>query len=191
MSQGRESAGLRLLGAAMTGAGLLALASCGGGDRDRLPPPPKVGKVAPLSSENSAAMVSPERYMTLAASDTMFAIQASEIAVSRASDTRLRSVADTIARDQLGISAQLSFAGRRLNLLPSAVVTPRHRAMLDELRGAGNFDATYKRQMGEVLGSALSLHRAYASRGSSPTLRPVSSMAAPIIGREVTALRRL
>ncbi len=191
MHHSRDRAGLRLLGMAMTGAGLLALASCGGGNRDRLPPPPKVGKVAPLSSENSAAMGSPERYMTLAAADTMFAIQASEIAVSRASDSKLRSVADTIARDQLGISAQLSFAGRRLNLLPSAAVTPRHRAMLDELRGAGNFDATYKRQMGEVLGSALSLHRAYASRGSSPTLRPVSAMAAPILGREVAALRRL
>ena len=191
MIYGRTIAGLRLLGTVLAGAGLLALASCGGGNRDRLPPPPKIGKVVPLSSENSAALVSPERYMTMAAADTMFAIQASEIAVTRASDSRLRSVADSIARDQLGISAQLSFAGRRLNLLPSAAVSPRHRAMLDELRGAGNFDAAYKRQMGDVLGSALSLHRAYASRGSSPTLRPVSSMAAPIIGREVAALRRL
>lgn len=179
----------RWTGAVLGGAALCALASCGGGDR--VPPPPKISKSAPLSADNQAALNSPDRFMTIAASKTMFAIQASEIAVSRASDSRLRSVADGIARDQLGISAQLSFAGRRLNLLPSATLLPSHRAMLDELRGAGDLDSTYKRQISAVLGEAFALHRAYAVRGSSPTLRPVAAMAAPIIGREVAALRRL
>lgn len=190
MHHGQAGFWRRSLGAVLGGAALFALTSCGDGSRERIPPP-RVGKAVPLSPANSAALTSPERFVTLVAADTMFAIQASEIAVSRASDSRLRSVADGIARDQLGISAQLSFAGRRLNLLPSATVLPRHRAMLDELRTAANLDATYKRQIGAVLGEALALHRAYAVRGSSPTLRPVSAMAAPIIGREVAAMRKL
>ena len=191
MRDGRIRHWLRSLGIAMTGAALLALASCGGGGRERVPPPPRVSKAAPLSAENAAALNSPERFVNLASSGALFLIQGSEMAVSRVSDYRLRAAADGIAHDQLGISAQLTFAGRRLNLLPSAALAPRHRAMLDELRAAGNFDATYKRQMTEVLGDALALHRAYAVRGSSPTLRPVAAMAAPILSREVASLRRL
>lgn len=174
-------------------AALLALASCGGSPRQRVapPPPPRAIAAVPLSAEASAALSSPQGFMTLAASQALFSIQASEIAVSRVSSSRLRAVADDVARDQLAISAQLTFAGRRLDLLPSAALEPRHRAMLDELRGAARFDSVYKRQMTEVLGDAYALHRAYAERGSSPTLRPVSAMAAPILGREVNALRKL
>ena len=182
----------RLWQMALGGAALLALGSCGGGGgRERVPPPPRVSTAAPLSVENAAALNSPERFVNLASSNALFSIQASEMAVSRVSDYRLRAAADGIAHDQLGISAQVSFAGRRLNLLPSAALAPRHRAMLDELRGVANFDATYKRHMTEVLGDALALHRAYAVRGSSPTLRPVAAMAVPILGREVSSLRRL
>ena len=111
--------------------------------------------------------------------------------MSRVSSSKLRAVADDIAHQQLAIGAQLSFAGRRLDLLPSAEIDARHQAMLDELRGASDFDATYKRQQSVVLAEAWALHRAYAVQGSSPTLRPVAAMAAPILGREVSALRKL
>lgn len=187
----RHQSFLKRIGAGLGCAGVLVLASCGGGQR--LPPPTVTrGPAAvPLSAEANAALSSPERYMRLAASSSLFSIRASEIAVSRLSSSRLRAVADDIARDQLGVSGQLSFAGRRLNLLPSAEMTPRHQAMLDELRSAANFDATYKRQQEEVLSEAFALHRAYATQGSSPTFRPVSAMAAPILGRELSALRKL
>ena len=48
--------------------------------------------------------------------------------------------------DHQGTSAQLSFGGRRLNLLPSATLLPAHQALFDELSASGDFDATYRRQ---------------------------------------------
>ena len=190
MTDATHQRGWRTAHAALTGAALLALAACGGGAQ-RVPPPARVsGGVQPLSSEASAALASPQRFVALAGSQSLYSVRASEMAVSRVSSSKLRAVADDIAHQQLAIGAQLSFAGRRLDLLPSAEIDARHQAMLDELRGASDFDATYKRQQSAVLGEAWALHRAYAVRGSSPTLRPVAAMAAPILGREVSALRK-
>ena len=191
MSEARQRPAWRTAQAALTGAVLLALAACGGGAQ-RVPPPPRpISGVQPLSAEANAALNSPQRFVALAGSQSLFSVRASEMAVSRVSDYRLRGIADDIAHEHLGIGAQLSFAGRRLDLLPSAELSAHHQAMLDELRGAANFDATYKRQQSAVLNEAWALHRAYAVRGSSPTLRPVSVMAAPILGREVNALRKI
>ena len=191
MSEASHRSAWRSVQAALTGAALLALAACGGGAQ-RVPPPPRpISGVQPLSAEANEALDSPQRFVALAGSQSLFSVRASEMAVSRVSDYRLRGVADDIAHSQLAIGAQLSFAGRRLDLLPSAELSARHQAMLDELRGAANFDATYKRQQSAVLDEAWALHRAYAVRGSSATLRPVSVMAAPILGREVNALRKI
>ena len=191
MSEASHRPAWRSVQAALTGAALLALAACGGGAQ-RVPPPPRpISGVQPLSAEANEALDSPQRFVALAGSQSLFSVRASEMAVSRVSDYRLRGVADDIAHSQLAIGAQLSFAGRRLDLLPSAELSARHQAMLDELRGAANFDATYKRQQSAVLDEAWALHRAYAVRGSSATLRPVSVMAAPILGREVNALRKI
>ena len=44
-----------------------------------------------------------------------------------------------------GTSAQLSLAGRRLNLLPSASLRPAEQAMLDALQTSGSFDSDYVR----------------------------------------------
>ena len=191
MTDATHQRGWRTARAALTGAALLALAACGGGAQ-RVAPPSRISVgIQPLSAEASAALASPQRFVALAGSQSLYSVRASEMAVSRVSSARLRAVADDIAHQQLAIGAQLSFAGRRLDLLPSAEIDARHQAMLDELRGASDFDATYKRQQSAVLGEAWALHRAYAVQGSSPTLRPVAAMAAPILGREVSALRKL
>ena len=183
--------GWRIAQVVLIGAALLALAACGGGAQ-RVAPPSRVSVgIQPLSAEASAALASPQRFVALAGSQSLYSVRASEMAVSRVSSSKLRAVADDIAHQQLAIGAQLSFAGRRLDLLPSAEIDARHQAMLDELRGASDFDATYKRQQSAVLTEAWALHRAYAIQGSSPTLRPVAAMAAPILGREVSALRKL
>jgi putative membrane protein len=90
-----------------------------------------------------------------------------------------------------GTAAQLSFAGRRLNLLPSAMLDARHQAMLVQLQSAPNFDAVYRQQQMTVHQSALALHRSYEARGSSPTLRPVAAAAVPVIERHLRMLRYL
>jgi putative membrane protein len=93
--------------------------------------------------------------------------------------------------DHKGTSAQLSLAGRRLNLLPSASLLPRHQAMIDELSASGDFDAIYHRQQIAVHQAALKLHSDFAARGESATLRPVAKNAVPIVRRHLDMMRRM
>ena len=60
---------------------------------------------------------------------------------------------------------------------------------MDQLRSAQSFDAVYKSQQLTVHREALAIHSAYATRGSSPTLRPVASAAVPIMQRHLRLLR--
>jgi predicted outer membrane protein len=134
--------------------------------------------------------ISPADYMAAAASTALFIVKASEQIAAREGDTGLGQSARQFQSEQLGIGAQLSLAGRRVNLLPSAALLPRHQALLDELSGSADPGATYVRQMKSVLPQAVVLHRQYERYGTSPTLRPVAGMAAPVNERELAAIRR-
>jgi putative membrane protein len=134
--------------------------------------------------------LSPAIYMQLASTSSLFAIRASELAASRSTSSRTRSAAEAIVRDQGGVAAQLSFAGRRLELLPSAALTDAQAAELERMRLSSDFDSDYRRSVAGALARALEAHQAFARSGSSPTLRPVAEMAAPVTRRNLEALRR-
>ncbi len=165
---------------------VLALAGCAPKSRPAAPRPPASVPAIPPGVSISAA-----RYLEEASSSALLSLRSSEMALTRSRSTRLRAFAEASARDQRGISAQLSFAGRRLNLLPSATLSSRDQARFDELGASADFDATYHRQQRVVLEQAHELHDDYARRGTSPTLRPVAAMAAPILRRHLAQLRGL
>ena len=149
--------------------------------------------VAPPQPQPRPAMsaLSSAAYMATAASIDLYEIRSSELAVARASDPRLRDFARRMLADHRGTSAQLSFAGRRLNLLPSATLMPQHQAMMNELAASADFDRTYLRQQLAVHQAALAIHSAYAARGASPTLRPVAAAAVPIVRGHLQQLRAI
>ena len=138
-------------------------------------PPPRV--TAPPAG--TIALAAPD-YVALAASIDLFEVQSAELALARTAAARLRDYATMVAAAHNGTAAQLSFAGRRLNLLPSAQPMAVHRAMLDELAASSDFDATYRRQQVEAHRVAARLHADFAASGESPTLRPVAASAARI-----------
>ncbi len=138
----------------------------------------------------AAVALSPAIYMSLASTSSLFAIRASELALQRASSSRVRDAARAIITDQGGVGSQLSFAGRRVDLLPSAALTDAQTADLERLRMSSNFDSDYRRTVGNVLARSLEAHRAFARAGSSPTLRPVAQMAAPVTRKNLDAVRR-
>jgi hypothetical protein len=162
----------------------LPLAGCAS-DAPRAP-----ARVASPTPVVRSIAISPADYMATAASTALFIVKASEQIAAREADTGLGQFARQSQSEQLGIGAQLSLAGRRVNLLPSAALLPRHQALLDELSGSGDPSATYVRQMKSVLPQAALLHRQYERYGTSPTLRPVAGMAAPVNERELAAIRR-
>ena len=129
--------------------------------------------------------------MAFAASSALFSVQASRMAEARGSTSKLKKYASQVVMDQTGIGAQLSFAGRRIDLLPSARPLPEHQAMLNALATASDFDGTYKGQMARVLRDAANAHRAFEASGDSPTLRPVARFAAPVCEKNLEALRKL
>ena len=128
-------------------------------------------------------------YVSLAASSDLYVIKASQLAQTRANDARLRDFARKEISVHEGLGSQLSFAGRRLNLLPSAELLPDHQRMLDTLKSTSDFDATYRSQQIQVHEAALKLHSDFAARGQSPTLRPVAANAVPIIRAHLARLR--
>ena len=162
----------------------LILAGCAREERPPAPTP-RPGPVRPAPQ----AALPPADYVAQAASIDLFAIRSSELAVTQATNPRVRDVARRIMGDHAGTSGQLSLAGRRLNLLPSASLRPEHEAMMRELLSSPDFDRLYLSQQRRVHERAVVLHSAFAARGSSPTLRPVAAAAVPVERRHLQSLR--
>lgn len=163
------------------------LASCA---PRKAPPPAPPPPAAPAPAPRAVAL-DPESYMAFSASSALFAVQASRMAEARAASSALRKLASQLVMDHTGVGAQLSFAGRRINLLPSSRPLPRHQAMLEQLASSSDFDRLYKTQMAEVLRLAARAHRAFEAGGESPTLRPVARFAAPVCEKNLAELARL
>ncbi len=158
---------------------VLAIAASAGCTRQGPAPSSSPARTPPAASPRpAAAALTPAAYLATAASIDLLVIRASELALQRPLPANERRIATTLLQDHRGTSAQLSFAGRRLNLLPSATLLPRHQAMLNSLSHSRDFAAAYRRQQIAIQRDALRLHSSFAATGSSPTLRPVAAAAA-------------
>jgi putative membrane protein len=167
------------------GIATLALAGCVGTTRPAHTPPPR----APVVIRGIPMQAAP--YVAAASSIDLYEIKSSQMAQTRANDPRLRDFATMMVSAHQGLAAQLSLAGRRLNLLPSAQLQPGHQRMIDTLESTMDFDAAYRSQQIQVHEEALKLHSDFASRGESPTLRPVAANAAPIERAHLARLRAM
>ena len=85
-------------------------------------------------------------YLEQAASLDLLEVKTSQLAFSRSDNARVRDFARMMIEEHTGLAAQLSFAGRRLGLLPSATLLPRHQTMLDGLGASTDFDRDYRAQ---------------------------------------------
>ena len=165
-------------------AAIIALAGCG---RREAPPTPGPTTRPPVSLPRPLSTTS---YVATAASIDLYDIRAGELAMERG-NARSRNYAGQLIADHRGTAAQLSFAGRRLNLLPASQMAPPHQAMIDALASSGDFDSAFRRQQIDIHQSSQRMHAAFAARADSPTLRPVASNAAAVEARHLDALRRL
>ena len=165
---------------------MLALASCGGGSRVT---GASVRSAPVASSAIAPVMLSATAYVAMASSIDLYQVKSAQLALQRAQDPANRAYATRALGAHEGTSAQLSMAGRRLNLLPSASLNPEHQAMLDALAATSDFDRTYRAQQNIVLQEGLRLHSSYAKGGQSPTLRPVAANAESVMRANLNALR--
>jgi len=149
--------------------------------------------VQPASSVQAASIapiaLSAAAYVAIASSIDLFQVKAAQLALERSQNPANRAFAERMLSAHMGTSQQLSYAGRRLNLLPSATLDPQHQAMLDALAAASDFDNAYRAQENIVLEEGLKLHSSYAKSGGSPTLRPVAANAESVMRANLKALR--
>lgn len=167
---------------------VLTLAIVAGCAREQRPLPPAPPVVVQRVPPAPALSLSAAQYVLESGSIDLFVIRSSQLALQRSGSARVRQIASMLIYGHKGTSAQLSFAGRRLNLLPSATLQPRQQAMLNQLSSAWNFDAAYVPLERSAIRQAAALDRAYAANGRSPTLRPVAAERAAVMQRELTQL---
>ena len=166
---------------------LALLGGCGGGGGGSAA---SVQSASVSSAAIAPVMLSAASYVAMASSIDLYQVRSAQLALERAHDPANRAFAERALSAHQGTSAQLSMAGRRLNLLPSATIDPDHQAMLDALTATSDFDNTYRAQQNIVLQEALRLHSNYAKGGQSPTLRPVAANAESVMRANLQALRR-
>lgn len=167
---------------------ILGLAACG---REQRPPAPAFPPSSAAPPPSLQPATSAANFVAENGSIDLFVIRSSELALQRSSSPRIRDFASQMIEAHKGTSAQLSFAGRRLNLLPSATLRPSEQAMLDSLQASARFDAEYVRDQRSVHRAAVAIDSAYAARGASPTLRPVAAAALPIEQRHLRMIAYL
>jgi putative membrane protein len=155
----------------------LALASC---TTRRPAPRPAPAVIVPTPPPPPARAASPALFVATAASIDLFVVRACDMALARSGDGRVRALATRLADEHRGLAGQLSLAGRWLDTLPTARLLPREQQRLARLEVQEPFDAAFVRQLSIVHGQSLALHAAFASRGASPTLRPVAANGARV-----------
>lgn len=165
---------------------LALVGGCGGGSGG--------GAVRAQSASASSAAITPvmlsaTAYVAMASSIDLYQVKAAQLALERAHDPVNRAFAERALSAHQGTSAQLSFAGRRLNLLPTASLNPEHQSMIDALSATSDFDNIYRAQQTIVLQEGVRLHSSYAKVGESPTLRPVAANAESVMRANLQALR--
>jgi putative membrane protein len=168
----------------------LSLSACAREQRAPPPPPPPLQPDLVLPPA-PATGVSDAGFVATDGSIDLFVIRSSELALRQSGSGRIHDFAEQMIADHEGTSGQLSLAGRRLNLLPSATLGPSEQALLDALQASPRFDADYVRDQRTVHQRAVALDSAYLARGRSPTLRPVAAAALPIEERHLRMIAYL
>ena len=171
------------------GALILLLCASGCSTGERPPARPATAAPRPPQAAPAPAAMSSTRYFAEATAIDLFQLRAADIALQRGSG-RVRTYALESKRQHQAISAQMSFAGRYLDLLPSRVLPAEYEQMLGTLLSAQDFNAVYLDQQRRLGPRALRLHTDYARGGASPTLRPVAKFAASAVASELKLLDR-
>lgn len=167
---------LHIAAAVSVGMAIVGLTGCATKRQPPAPPTPPIERPAERPLPTSA-------YLYTAASLDLYEIRSGELALQRSGSAGNRAYAQRMIEAHRGLAAQLSMAGRRLNLLPPTVLRPEQQQWLDQLAtttSPDHFDATYRRQQMVAHEQSYRIHSAYAYGGESATLRMVARNAATV-----------
>jgi putative membrane protein len=132
-------------------------------------------------------------YVEMAAASDLYEIQSSQLALSRARSSELRTFAQMLIDHHTATTRQLTAAATAAGTPPSPSLMPMQAEMIAELQGANGaaFDRLFIQQQVKAHQMALALHSNYASNGDTPALRTVAAAATPIVRQHLERARAM
>jgi putative membrane protein len=131
-----------------------------------------------------AAGITSTSYVQSVSSEDAFEIYAGQLALQRARDSAVRSLARALINDHTLLTTRLGDAAQPEGIVPaSGTLLPQHSSLLAQLQAASSidFETLYRDMVVTSQTEVLSLHRQYASSGETPALRIFAQSAAPIV----------
>lgn len=130
-----------------------------------------------------------------AALGDMYEIQAAEVALRRAKDPKVRTLAEEMIADHRKASANLKSEVQSLDDVagPPGELDARRKGMIENLEKApdAEFDASYLEQQSAAHDEATTLFRNYADNGDNPKLKAFAQETLPVLERHFEHVRQL
>jgi putative membrane protein len=188
----------------LAAASSLALAACGTSDNSSdaqdLQSDGAVDKVATVDDPAvDPAKAQPadntQLYVANAAISDLYEIQSSQLALGKAQSAQVKAFAKQMIAEHTATTNQLKALAAKQEVgraLPTEL-DPRHKAMLDALKGASgaSFDKAYIDQQTTAHQEALLLHGNYASKGQFDDLKAFATATTPKIQHHAELLKQL
>lgn len=155
----------------------------------------ETGKAVPDVGPTAVA-VSGIDYVHMASQADMFEIQASQLALQKSTNPKVRDLAQMMIGDQSGDAQDLVEAAKvaNPNMVVATALDPRPAALLQGLQmepvGPG-FDKKYLAAQLRVQREAWALHSGYAQSGDTPILREVAGRIEPRARQQLGAVEQL
>lgn len=130
-----------------------------------------------------------------AALGDMYEIKAAEVALRRARDPKVRSLAEEMIADHKQASANLKVMVQSLGDVdnPPEELDARRKGMIENLEKApdGDFDKSYLEQQAAAHEEATTLFRNYGDNGDNPQLKGLAIETLPVLERHFQHVREL
>jgi len=144
----------------------------------------------------TALSVTGTDYVHMASQADMFEIQASQVALQKSTNPKVRDLAQMMIGDQSGNAQDLVAAAKQANpnMVVATALDPRPAALLQGLQMepvGPTFDKKYLAAQLRVQREAWALHSGYAQSGDTPVLREVAGRIEPHARQQLGAVEQL
>ena len=139
--------------------------------------------LAQPGTTSTAPTMTPQEYVAAAVASDQFEIQSSQLALQRTKNEAVTRFAKMMVADhRASTGAMTKAAGQAALTAPRFELTPRHQALLDDLRAAGDTgDQVYLDQQRAAHAEAIAMHRSAATTANVP--EPLAALAKDMLPR--------
>lgn len=143
----------------------------------------------------AAAGNSPEAYVSNAAISDMYERESSQLALTAASSTAVKTFARQMIADHTATTAEVKkiVSSSNIDIKPPAQLDSRRQGLIDSLRKAApaDFDRIYVQQQTAAHREALALHKGFADAGTNAPLKAFAAKTAPKVQMHLEMVEKM